>query len=53
MNEELCKKVWDADIERIKQDVADRLEEGRGAQTAADPQLPAAARAIKLSAEEE
>ena len=53
MDAELCKKVWDADVERIRQDVADRLEEGRGAQTAADSQLPAAARAIKISAEEQ
>lgn len=42
MDAELCEKVWDADIERIKQDVADRLEEGRGVQVSADPRLPAA-----------
>jgi formylglycine-generating enzyme len=52
MDPALCKKVWDADIERIQQDVADRLEEGRGAQTAADPLLPAAASEIKLSGQE-
>jgi formylglycine-generating enzyme required for sulfatase activity len=52
MDAALCKKVWDADIERIQQDVADRLEEGRGAQTVADPRLPAAASEIKLSGQE-
>ena len=50
MDEELCKKVWDPDIEQIQQDIADRLEEGRGAQAAADPRLPAAAGEIKSAA---
>jgi len=36
------KKVWEADTERIRQDVADRLTEGRASQSAADPRLPAA-----------
>ncbi|MGI9428402.1 MAG: formylglycine-generating enzyme family protein [Bythopirellula sp.] len=36
------KKVWDADIEEIRLDVADRLEEGRGTISGADPRLPAA-----------
>jgi len=35
-------KVWDADIEEIRQDVADRLQEGRGTRSAADSRLPAA-----------
>ncbi|WP_168205007.1 formylglycine-generating enzyme family protein [Bythopirellula goksoeyrii] len=49
MDTEMQKKVWDADIKRIQQDVADRLDEGRGAQTAADKQLPEAVDALKLS----
>ncbi len=36
------KKVWEADTERIRQDVADRLTEGRASQSATDPRLPAA-----------
>lgn len=52
MSAELCKKVWDADIEQIEQDVADRLQEGRGAQAAADSRLPAAASELKLSSED-
>jgi formylglycine-generating enzyme required for sulfatase activity len=52
MDAALRKKVWDADIERIQQDVADRLKEGRGAQAAADPRLPAAADEIRLSGQE-
>ena len=43
------RRVWDADIKRLEQDVADRLDEGRGAQTAADPRLPGAVEALKLS----
>lgn len=49
MNTALQKKVWDADIKRIQQDVADRLDEGRGAQTAADERLPGAVDALKSS----
>ena len=41
------KRVWEADIERIQEDVAERLEEGRGAQSAADLRLPAALDAIE------
>lgn len=52
MDAALCKRVWDADIEHIEQDVADRLEEGRGAQAAADPRLPAAVSEIKHSGQE-
>jgi formylglycine-generating enzyme required for sulfatase activity len=52
MDAATCKKVWDADIERIQQDVTDRLEEGRGVQTAADPRLPAAVNEIKVSQQE-
>jgi sulfatase modifying factor 1 len=53
MNAELSAKVWDADIEQIKQDVIDRLEEGRGVQTVADPKLPAAVSEMKTSNENE
>lgn len=51
MDAELRKKVWDADIKRIQQDVADRLEEGRGVQVSADPRLPAATAEMTLSQE--
>lgn len=52
MDAALCKKVWDADIEHIQEDVADRLKEGRGAQAAADSRLPAAASEIMSSSPE-
>ena len=42
MDAELCRKVWDADFEYLQQDVADRLDEGRGAIGAADSRLPQA-----------
>ena len=42
MDVSLQKKVWDADIEEIRLDVADRLEEGRGTISGADTRLPAA-----------
>lgn len=42
MDEALRKKVWDADIEEIRLDVADRIEEGRGTITGSDSRLPAA-----------
>jgi len=42
MDTELKPKVWDADIEEIRQDVADRLQEGRGTRSATDERLPAA-----------
>jgi len=47
MGAELKKKVWDADIEEIRQDVADRLHEGRGTRSAADLHLPAALRELE------
>ncbi len=53
MDAAMQKQVWDADIERIRQDVADRLDEGRGAQTAADERLPGAVSALKLSGQTE
>lgn len=52
MDAALCRKVWDADIEHIQEDVADRLKEGRGAQAAADSRLPAAASEIMSSSPE-
>ncbi|MCA9230982.1 MAG: formylglycine-generating enzyme family protein [Planctomycetales bacterium] len=42
LDDETRKRAWDPDIEQIRQDVADRLTEGRGSQGAADPRLPAA-----------
>ena len=42
MDSELKPKVWDADIEKIRQDVADRLKEGRGTRSAADSRLSGA-----------
>ncbi|MDZ4658091.1 MAG: SUMF1/EgtB/PvdO family nonheme iron enzyme [Bythopirellula sp.] len=53
MDAELCKKVWDADVKRIQQDVADRLEEGRGVQVSADPRLPGATAELTRSQEVE
>ncbi len=53
MNAELRKKVWDADIKRIEQDVADRLEEGRGVKVSADSRLPGATAEITLSQEDQ
>ena len=35
------RKWWEADVESIKNDVASRLEEGRGSRGIVDPQLPA------------
>jgi hypothetical protein len=53
MDAELRKKVWDADVKRIEQDVADRLEEGRGVKVSADPRLPGATAEITLSQEDQ
>ena len=39
---------WDADIESIRDDVASRMNEGRGARAVVDPQLPAEAKAAGL-----
>jgi len=35
------RRWWEADVESIRNDVASRLEEGRGSQGIVDPQLPA------------
>jgi sulfatase modifying factor 1 len=41
------RRVWDADVESVRVDVRDRLQEGRGAMGIADPDLPAAAAAAE------
>ena len=40
---------WDADVESIRADAADRLAQGRGARGLVDPKLPEAARAAGLA----
>lgn len=46
------KRVWEADVDDIREDVRDRLREGRGAIGVADEQLPAAVEAAeRLNAE--
>lgn len=42
MSAEMKTKVWDADIADIEQDVADRLQEGRGTRSSANAELPTA-----------
>jgi len=49
MDPSLKQKVWDADIDWIRQDVADRLDEGRGVQSAVDTRLPAAIQEIEAA----
>jgi hypothetical protein len=39
------KRVWEVDVEDLRQDVRDRLREGRGALGVADEELPAAVEA--------
>ena len=41
------RRVWEADVEGVRQDVRDRLKEGRGVLGVADPSLPAAVEAAK------
>jgi formylglycine-generating enzyme required for sulfatase activity len=41
------KKVWEADVDDVRQDVRDRLREGRGALGVADESLPAAVEAAE------
>ena len=41
------KRVWEADVEDVSQDVKDRLREGRGALGVADEKLPAAVEAAE------
>jgi formylglycine-generating enzyme len=41
------KRVWEADVDEIRQDVGDRLREGRGALGVADESLPAAVKAAE------
>ncbi len=47
LDSELKPKIWDADIEAIRQDVADRLQGGRGTRSAADSRLPAALKELE------
>jgi len=47
MDTELKQRVWDADIKRIRQAVADRLGEGRGIRSGADLRLPAALKELE------
>lgn len=49
MDAELCQKVWDADVKWIQQDVADRLDEGRGAIGAADARLSGAIQELRAA----
>jgi hypothetical protein len=46
------KRVWEADIDDVRQDVMDRLREGRGAIGVADESLPAAVKAAEKLNEE-
>jgi formylglycine-generating enzyme required for sulfatase activity len=41
------RQVWEPDVEGVRQDVRDRLKEGRGVLGVADPSLPAAIEAVK------
>lgn len=47
MDAETRTRAWEPNVETLKLDVADRLDEGRGAQAAADPRLPDAVRALR------
>ena len=49
MDQSQQKRVWEADIEQIRMDVADRLREGRGTQSAADVRLPGAIQEINAA----
>jgi formylglycine-generating enzyme required for sulfatase activity len=47
LTEDEKKRVWEADVDDIRQDVKDRLREGRGALGVADESLPAAVEAAE------
>jgi formylglycine-generating enzyme required for sulfatase activity len=52
MSTEVKQRVWDADVDDLRQDVRDRMREGRGVIGVADKELPAAVEAAeKLSGE--
>jgi formylglycine-generating enzyme len=52
MTAEEKRRVWDADVESVREDVQDRLKEGRGVIGIPSPTLPAAAKAVdELDAE--
>jgi hypothetical protein len=43
------RRWWEADVESIKNDVASRLEEGRGSRGIVDPALPADLKAERIT----
>jgi formylglycine-generating enzyme required for sulfatase activity len=47
LSAEVKKRVWDADVDDLRQDVQDRMREGRGALGKADQKLPAAIEAAE------
>jgi formylglycine-generating enzyme len=47
LGEEERERVWEADVDDLRQDVRDRLREGRGVLGVADPTLPAAIEAAR------
>lgn len=49
MDDTQKRKVWEADLERIRQDVADRLDEGRGTQSEANRQLSEAIEELRAA----
>jgi sulfatase modifying factor 1 len=49
MDNPLKKRVWEADLEEIRLDVADRLDEGRGTQSGADVRLPGAIEELRAA----
>jgi sulfatase modifying factor 1 len=49
MDKRLKEKVWEADIEEIRLDVADRLDEGRGTRGGADQRLPGAIEELRAA----
>lgn len=53
MTVEEKRRVWDADVEAVREDVQDRLQEGRGAIGVPTPTLPKAAEAVnRLNSDE-
>lgn len=49
MDDSLKQRVWEADLERLRQAVADRLDEGRGAQGGADLRLTEAIEELRAA----
>jgi hypothetical protein len=48
ISDEEKKRVWEVDVEDLRQDVQNRLQEGRGALGTADTTLPAALKAAEV-----